>query len=576
MPPVRKTGGWHLPGYNYCGPFSNLEAGKHPVNDLDECCYEHDLNYDKPDKSTREADDELLDCVERAGGSRIISGVFKAKRHFDEATNYASDKILRGSIGKSVGSGNTMSGRGNKRSRSIGERRRIDQYYQNKKKRQESANNEEDCEEEIDDGQGEPAQAAQMSADGGAGGSGGGGGNAELENEIPWGIRPSRYFMKFKKSYQVYVSHGLDSTNYGWRSQGIANYNGWHVEHCEGFAIIPWGSYITCMSRMEWNQLHMTSRRWRPVQCSVTIDDIIPFQETVTSAGVSFSNVAFTNKPNLHIYVDDSHLLPRQNWTLDDVAHNSAFSVPYSDYNDASLKIPKFKLYGMDPNQWRCKEATIPNENEPQKLWTLYNTGKVTQIHPGEKFHYKHKVMQAGWYGARGVNDFRSDVVIDVSRLGWSDAANTHSVASMVECNGTQNSHHDNAVPETQFLTTSGTPTLGAVHSQNQYMMDTQNAIPWKGVPYILIKSEPYAQPTGGYMKIYHQFHLHYETTVEVESAANNGYGQAYDPTQYNDFRNTSTIGDADHDLARALTVGAMDNTCGRIRPPQTTSLFYI
>jgi len=39
----------HIPGYNYCGPFTNLDKrlgrGEEPVNKLDAACKEHDIFY---------------------------------------------------------------------------------------------------------------------------------------------------------------------------------------------------------------------------------------------------------------------------------------------------------------------------------------------------------------------------------------------------------------------------------------------------------------------------------------------------------------------------------------------------
>jgi len=57
----------HLPGYNYCGPFTdiheNLKNHVKPINRVDEACKFHDINYHLCSlgmKKIKEADLELL------------------------------------------------------------------------------------------------------------------------------------------------------------------------------------------------------------------------------------------------------------------------------------------------------------------------------------------------------------------------------------------------------------------------------------------------------------------------------------------------------------------------------------
>jgi len=56
---------YHLPGYNYCGPGTELEKrlarGDQPINDLDAACLVHDIVYaDSADKDTRVDGDRVL------------------------------------------------------------------------------------------------------------------------------------------------------------------------------------------------------------------------------------------------------------------------------------------------------------------------------------------------------------------------------------------------------------------------------------------------------------------------------------------------------------------------------------
>jgi len=81
----------HLPGYNYCGPFTKLkeqlERGDKPINKLDEGCKKHDVFY-RDHKETKErhiADDELANTAneriyanDASIGEKINAGLVKA------------------------------------------------------------------------------------------------------------------------------------------------------------------------------------------------------------------------------------------------------------------------------------------------------------------------------------------------------------------------------------------------------------------------------------------------------------------------------------------------------------------
>jgi len=59
---------YHLPGYNFCGPGTELEKrlarGDRPINDLDAGCLVHDIVYsDTKDKDTRVKADHVLSRV---------------------------------------------------------------------------------------------------------------------------------------------------------------------------------------------------------------------------------------------------------------------------------------------------------------------------------------------------------------------------------------------------------------------------------------------------------------------------------------------------------------------------------
>lgn len=83
----------HLPGYNYCGPFTKLEKrlqrGDDPVNQVDAACQRHDIKYYKG-YNRKQADQELLEDLDKlenlSTGERvsraIIKPIIKTKKMF--------------------------------------------------------------------------------------------------------------------------------------------------------------------------------------------------------------------------------------------------------------------------------------------------------------------------------------------------------------------------------------------------------------------------------------------------------------------------------------------------------------
>lgn len=86
----------HLPGYQYCGPFTKLEKrlsrGDPGINRVDKACKKHDIKYNQ-NKETHQrhvADQELLedlDSIENPTigeriGRTIIKPIIKAKKTF--------------------------------------------------------------------------------------------------------------------------------------------------------------------------------------------------------------------------------------------------------------------------------------------------------------------------------------------------------------------------------------------------------------------------------------------------------------------------------------------------------------
>ena len=143
------------------------------------------------------------------------------------------------------------------------------------------------------------------------------------------------------------------------------------IDWNEGWQIIPWGIYKACLSRHEFNMLNMQSRRWRPIKFDVEIEGIIPFQNILQSSGTKECVASFSNRPNLHIYVDDGHILPQQrHWGLNHINHNEYWSATVLNYSSSKLKSPKFALYNINSGAWKSKDDALPSADKPQKLFS--------------------------------------------------------------------------------------------------------------------------------------------------------------------------------------------------------------
>lgn len=91
--------GLHLPGYNFCGPGTDLSRGDTPVNELDQACYIHDKDYGNPAIDTADADDRLIQAARDTGtlSGMLVAGIIGAKKQTDKYL-FNTDKIFRGGM----------------------------------------------------------------------------------------------------------------------------------------------------------------------------------------------------------------------------------------------------------------------------------------------------------------------------------------------------------------------------------------------------------------------------------------------------------------------------------------------
>jgi len=85
----------HMPGYNYCGPGTKLEArlarGDRPINQLDAACRDHDIAYsqNRDNMDARHAADKVL--AEKAW-QRVLS---KDAKFGEKAAAYAVTNAMK-------------------------------------------------------------------------------------------------------------------------------------------------------------------------------------------------------------------------------------------------------------------------------------------------------------------------------------------------------------------------------------------------------------------------------------------------------------------------------------------------
>lgn len=91
---AKRRRGYHIPGYNYCGPGTYYEGKEpNPINKIDEACRRHDKDPRFNYRYYNDADQDLIDFVENhwnedpiAAG--IISGTFRTKRFITPYKRY--------------------------------------------------------------------------------------------------------------------------------------------------------------------------------------------------------------------------------------------------------------------------------------------------------------------------------------------------------------------------------------------------------------------------------------------------------------------------------------------------------
>lgn len=351
-----------------------------------------------------------------------------------------------------------------------------------------------------------PARAptTAMALGGGDGGeSGGGGGSGPApERERPFGPKPHVVTRHYKKSFLVNVDNGTSKVKLTFNTPANARPN---VVWNEGWYIIPWGFYDTFLTPNDMVELASNARFFRVKSIKVTLEGMIPFQINL-SGGTDTSTATFSNRPNLHIYVDDAMILPDLSGNVKAATmHSKNFTRPWGTGTECMLQSPDFTFNGnILP---LTKAAGTFDTAHPQDYFSLYTTGKVKTMYPGQKFNHTWFNPKRAWQSIRGtIDNLPKNFSSPLTGTGVivEEVINNEVAAQMNGHVGWKGKDYNDL------------PIQTANPFKNNYY-DTGFPVSVAGPPYILCRMEVYPDiGTGGSsIKIYSQMHVHYEAEIE-------------------------------------------------------------
>lgn len=380
-----------------------------------------------------------------------------------------------------------------------------------------------------------------------------------------------------------YIYNGIDQMH--WGVAGNAATNDRITDWCEGWQIIPYGLIPMHLSAQDWFNLNTNYRKWRVKDFGVELEGIIPFQEILQGGGTREAVTSFSNKPNIHYYVDNMELLPEleEEANLDRIAHNNMGKTPYGNYSETRLRPVNFKFQNLDPTTW-CKYGYVePTADHPQEVWSLYNSGNVKTLQPGQTLKQKYRMRDDAWRGVRPHINSRSKMMCDngtdqdkmqelTAPSYWAGFC-AEGAVGMSMTNRRSVSVEWTGVGLTPAISTENGGT-GQQKKMNNWC-DTMNALPSQGPPYLLVKSEAYYGTSDEPLPIYHQVHLHYTCTIEAVEI--DGYGSMYIPLdmQHLPAMNQITRYNSDNQFKQSMTRCGNSNITHRAYGPSESSIYY-
>lgn len=402
----------------------------------------------------------------------------------------------------------------------------------------------------------------QQGGGGGGGGSGAGNnGGSQIEEELKFGKPAITQTRHYKKSYLVNITNGHDKYHLEFvaADTGTGANTPEHVRWCEGFQIIPWGDLRAYLYPIDYYELFALNRKFRIKSAKVTMEGIIPFQ--VDLLGQNTSTATFNNRINIHAYTDDGELLPDLEESLEAYSHSNDFALPYGDGNDCTLSAPKFTFFNAtrpDFNRY-CPNTAFENAR-PQRWFSLYDTGRVKSVYPGQKLTKTWRNSNTQWVG-RAINDNNLLVVqqADAAADRKYSIAEVYAQSYRSGLKGEGNVHG---------------PLIAHNDRKKSNYADTGRPIAFDGPPYLLVKVEPYPNlgAGGGLINIYAQAHLHYELEVEMMALEK---PRQYVPIQTGRIYTQGTDTNFAKQVVGDCALGLTDNKIHRVFGTQDNDIVY-
>lgn len=326
MAPIRRPGGWVVPGYKYLGPFNPLDNGK-PVNKADQAAQKHDQAYNQylsegknPYLYFNKADQDFLEDLEsdRSFGGWIGKTVFGAKRAI--APSLDEPKAKQAKLDRA-------------------QKRKLYFARSNQKAKQpkmaDTANNNQDPE----GGEAAPAGARSGQAQN-AGAGGGGAGRSVGISTGGWRggtlFSDTTVVTRVTRQWYAPIYDGHLYKSFGAQNDADSTYSYW-----QGIRT-PWGyfdfnCYAGHFSPHDWQRLTNEYKKWRPKAMHVKIYNL-QIKQVVTLGADTLYNNDLT--AGVHIFCDGSHQYP----------------YPQNPWNEGTIpelpndvwKLPQYAYYQYD------------------------------------------------------------------------------------------------------------------------------------------------------------------------------------------------------------------------------------
>lgn len=376
MAPIRRPGGWVLPGYKYLGPFNPLQNGE-PVNQADKAAQKHDQAYNQYLKEGKnpylyfnKADQTFIQDLEsdKSFGGWLGRTVFGAKRAIAPSLGEPDSKRAR-------------LDRAQKRKLYFARQNRAPKEA----KMDQNQQNQDNSETQAAEG---GARASQAQSSGGGGGGAGRGVGVSTGGWKGGTLFSDRVVVtRITRQWYCPIYNGHLYKSFSAQTDGSAAHSYW-----QGIAT-PWGyfdfnCYAGHFSPQDWQRLTNEYKRWRPKSMHVKIYNL-QIKQVVTLGADTLYNNDLT--AGVHIFCDGSHQYPypQNPWN-----ENVVPELP----NDV-WKLPQYGYYQYDDFLTSDAPATTNQQSTMLRISAplfMLETSSHEVLRTGEETEFNF-TFSSGW-----------------------------------------------------------------------------------------------------------------------------------------------------------------------------------